>query len=235
MARACVRRRLIRVGSVRAQHSPQRTANSFGLVIERERAPHELDGLRWYTDFETCDRVLWERYFHCADLGRDLVPVVEAFRASPEFASGVPGPDAVCIDPPLTQDVETVPPPPFSLSQWLEAHAAELARGASLDLFPGVPTDLHVRVAGGPAHEALAPSSHETWLHQLRGDATLYQLEGSGSARAADVREQLLPEGSCGVVPAGVPYSIRREAGTYGLVAARTSRTLKSGAAAPGA
>ena len=232
---------------MRAQHSPQRTANSFGLVIERERAPHELDGLRWYTDFETCDRVLWERYFHCADLGRDLVPVVEAFRASPEFASGVPGPDAVCIDPPLTQDVETVPPPPFSLSQWLQAHAAELARGASVDLFPDVPADLHVRVAGGPAHEALAPSSHETWLHQLRGDATLYQLDGSGSAAqaaseggalAADVREQLLPEGSCGVVPAGVPYSIRREAGSYGLVASRTPSTgsrTRSGAAASGA
>ena len=26
-----------------------------------------------YTDFDACDRVLWERYFHCYDLGRDLV------------------------------------------------------------------------------------------------------------------------------------------------------------------
>ena len=63
-------------GRARAQHSPQRTADSFGIVVERERAPHELDGLRWYTDFEACETVLWERYFHCADLGRDLVPVV---------------------------------------------------------------------------------------------------------------------------------------------------------------
>ena len=69
---------------VDAQHSPQRSADSFGIVIERERAAHELDGLRWYTDFARCETVLWEKYFHCADLGRDLVPVVEAFKASDE-------------------------------------------------------------------------------------------------------------------------------------------------------
>ena len=31
----------------RVPHSPQREANTFGLVVERVRAQHELDGLRW--------------------------------------------------------------------------------------------------------------------------------------------------------------------------------------------
>ena len=141
---------------VDAQHSPQRSADSFGIVIERERAAHELDGLRWYTDFARCETVLWEKYFHCADLGRDLVPVVEAFKASDEFASGVPGPRSAIAEPPLAQDYATVPPAPFSLQGWLDDHADALASGQSLDLFPGVPTDLHVSVCGGEAHEGSA-------------------------------------------------------------------------------
>jgi hypothetical protein len=31
----------------RVPHSPQRYANTMGLVIERERKKHELDGLMW--------------------------------------------------------------------------------------------------------------------------------------------------------------------------------------------
>lgn len=62
----------------RIPHSPQRPeVGSFGLVIERTREDSELDGLRWYTDFESCDQILWEKYFHCGDLGRDLIPVVQ--------------------------------------------------------------------------------------------------------------------------------------------------------------
>ena len=38
----------------RIPHSPQRPeANSLGLVIERERYQNELDGLRWYTNFDS--------------------------------------------------------------------------------------------------------------------------------------------------------------------------------------
>ncbi len=50
----------------RIPHSPQRPeAGSLGLVIERCREVGELDCLRWYTDFERCDEVLYERYFRC--------------------------------------------------------------------------------------------------------------------------------------------------------------------------
>lgn len=219
---------------IAAQHSPQRMLDSFGIVIERERAAHELDGLRWYTDFEQCDTVLWERYFHCADLGRDLVPVVEAFKASAECASGVPGPASTVADPPLAQDYETVAPPPFNLQGWLDTNAAALAGGARLELFPGVRSDLHVSVCGGEAHEAHAASPHETWLHQLVGDVVCYQLSSSAAGGAAEqpsVVEHVLAEGSCGIVPAGVAYSVRRPAGSIGLVAAR----LPPLAAAPAA
>lgn len=31
----------------RVPHSPQRQAGTVGLVIERDRLPHEFDGMRW--------------------------------------------------------------------------------------------------------------------------------------------------------------------------------------------
>ena len=31
-------------------HSPQRPAGSVGIVVERRRAPHELDGFSWYCE-----------------------------------------------------------------------------------------------------------------------------------------------------------------------------------------
>lgn len=70
----------------RVPHSPQRPeAGSFGLVVEREREDWEMDGLRWYKNFETCDEVLYERWFPCHDLGQDLVPVVKEYKNSDEF------------------------------------------------------------------------------------------------------------------------------------------------------
>merc|ERR1719198_2276358 len=66
----------------RIPHAPQRPVEqSFGLVIERRRQPHELDGLRWYSDFAACAEVSYEEHFFCADLGRDLVPVVQRYKA----------------------------------------------------------------------------------------------------------------------------------------------------------
>ena len=122
-------------------HSPQRPeAGSIGLVIERQRyesEPH--DGLRYYVDFNRCDEVLWEQYFHCYDLGRDLVPVVNAFRQSEACRTGKPTADSVPADPPLQQDTTTLAPPPFRLSDWLNDHTEVLNGGGSLDLFEGHP------------------------------------------------------------------------------------------------
>lgn len=83
-----------------AQHSrvsrcacrPQRFADTVGLVIERERDPTEIDGLRWYVG--NTDEVLYEEYFHCTDLGVQLVPVIERFMASDMYKSGKPDPHA---------------------------------------------------------------------------------------------------------------------------------------------
>ena len=61
-------------------HSPQRLANSIGLVIERRRLPHEKDGLLWFC--ERCNHKLYEEYFTLDSIERDFPPVFQRYYAS---------------------------------------------------------------------------------------------------------------------------------------------------------
>jgi 3-hydroxyanthranilate 3,4-dioxygenase len=66
----------------RVPHSPQRPANSVGLVIERQRRPDEQDGFLWYC--EHCQYPLHAEYLHVSDIETQLPPVFERFYASHE-------------------------------------------------------------------------------------------------------------------------------------------------------
>jgi 3-hydroxyanthranilate 3,4-dioxygenase len=75
----------IRAGEIlllppRIPHSPQRPANSVGLVIERRRRPGELDGLQWYC--EQCGNLLYEEYLALTDIETQFPPVFDRFYAS---------------------------------------------------------------------------------------------------------------------------------------------------------
>ncbi|KAI6071776.1 3-hydroxyanthranilate 3,4-dioxygenase [Aix galericulata] len=59
----------------RIPHSPQRYRDTVGLVIERERLKTEIDGLRYYVGEST--NVLFEKWFHCEDLGTQLTPIIQ--------------------------------------------------------------------------------------------------------------------------------------------------------------
>jgi 3-hydroxyanthranilate 3,4-dioxygenase len=63
-------------------HSPQRGANTVGLVIERERRPGERDGFQWYC--EHCGQLLYEEYIQLTDIEKELPPLFERFYSSPE-------------------------------------------------------------------------------------------------------------------------------------------------------
>jgi len=64
----------------RVPHSPQRPAETVGMVIERQRKPGELDHLRWYC--EGCGDVLHDASFQLEDLGSQLKPIIENFYAT---------------------------------------------------------------------------------------------------------------------------------------------------------
>ena len=209
----------------RIPHSPQRPeADSLGLVVERRRYDGEVDGLRWFTDFETCDKILYEKYFQCFDLGRDLVPVVKEYLASPEKASMTPSPNSVVAQPPFATDTTTALPAPFALADWLDAHADELERGAVLNLFDGHPDrEICVRVCGGGGtRQTPAVWQYETLLYQLRGSARVAVAPPSSTnsdigvdVGALEWRE--LREGECGVVPARCAFAVERAAGSVGF------------------
>jgi 3-hydroxyanthranilate 3,4-dioxygenase len=64
-------------------HSPQRRANTVGLVIERSRPAGARDHFRWYC--EGCGEVLHDAALHVTDLATQLKPVVEGFNADPSL------------------------------------------------------------------------------------------------------------------------------------------------------
>lgn len=66
----------------RVPHSPQRMADSIGLVIERRRLPHEDDGLMWFC--HNCNQKVYEEYFHLHDIELDFPPVFDRFYDSIE-------------------------------------------------------------------------------------------------------------------------------------------------------
>ena len=75
----------IRAGEIlllppRVPHSPQRGADTAGLVIERERRAGELDGFQWYC--EGCGQRLYEEFIALTDIEKELPPLFERFYAS---------------------------------------------------------------------------------------------------------------------------------------------------------
>lgn len=61
----------------RVPHSPQRGANTIGLVIERVRRPEDTDGLLWFC--KSCNHLLYEEYFHLTDIVSQMQPVFKRF------------------------------------------------------------------------------------------------------------------------------------------------------------
>jgi 3-hydroxyanthranilate 3,4-dioxygenase len=60
-------------------HSPQRKANSIGLVIERKRRDGELDGLHWYC--QHCYALLYQEYFQLHNIETQFGAVFDRFES----------------------------------------------------------------------------------------------------------------------------------------------------------
>jgi 3-hydroxyanthranilate 3,4-dioxygenase len=64
-------------------HSPQRKANTIGLVIERYRREGEKDGFMWFC--EKCHQKLYEEYFELTDIVKQLPVVMKKFYDSEDL------------------------------------------------------------------------------------------------------------------------------------------------------
>ena len=66
----------------RVPHSPQRGANTIGLVVERYRKPDEMDACMWFC--EKCNHKLYEEFFPLKDIVNQLPVVMNNFYNSLE-------------------------------------------------------------------------------------------------------------------------------------------------------
>ncbi|CAE7216777.1 Haao [Symbiodinium sp. CCMP2592] len=204
----------------RIPHSPQRPeAGSFGLVVERRREDKEMDGLIYYEDFSTCEKVRWEKFFRCNDLGKDLPPVIEAYKAFEASPAAKQPQSWKEEDRPVCQDRSTEIPEPFSFQDFLTANAEKLAAGESVSLFGFDHPDqeFEVSVIGGRSEQTGQKSEYETWLYQVRGAAHI----------AVNTGTLALNEGCCCIVQAGQPFDVARAEGSIGLVLRQNSRGNK--------
>ncbi len=58
-------------------HSPQRPANTVGMVVERRRPKGQHDHMRFFC--EKCDNVLFDPDFYLVDIVNQLRPLMEQF------------------------------------------------------------------------------------------------------------------------------------------------------------
>ena len=61
-------------------HSPQRKANTVGLVVERRRQTGELDAFEWYC--QGCGQRLYREDLQLGSIVKDLPPVFERYEAN---------------------------------------------------------------------------------------------------------------------------------------------------------
>lgn len=61
----------------RTPHSPQRGADTVGLVVEIKRKTEEMDGFMWFC--ENCDNKLYEEFLNVTDIVAQLPPLMERF------------------------------------------------------------------------------------------------------------------------------------------------------------
>ncbi|XP_061846240.1 3-hydroxyanthranilate 3,4-dioxygenase [Colius striatus] len=152
----------------RIPHSPQRHADTVGLVIERKRLKTEIDGLRYYVGEST--NVLFEKWFHCKDLGTQLAPIIQEFFNSSQYQTGKPNPDELLKETPFPLNCTSVMEP-FSFQGWLNDHRGEIKQKKSLSIF-GDNFETEV-IAYGPGTTQKSKKNSDIWIWQLEGTSTV--------------------------------------------------------------
>ncbi|XP_064602893.1 3-hydroxyanthranilate 3,4-dioxygenase-like [Liolophura sinensis] len=180
----------------RIPHSPQRKADTVGLVIERERNADELDGLRYFVEDQgkLTTETLYEKWFHCEDLGPQLAAVIKEFFTTEQYKTGKPVKGTISEKPPVSIDEEVSIDDPIYLKNWLEENRKELMKNGAVTLY-----------GNGSQFEVMLFGKGQFSGEQAHLETFLWQLEGSCDLRVKD-RQWRLEENGSVLVKAGVRY-----------------------------
>lgn len=222
-------------------HSPQRPEGTLGLVIERQRGLHEIDGLRWYRRADP-QTILYQETFHCTDLGVQLKPVIERFFSSKEYETDIPAKD-YAADCPLYIDTETVVPKADNLLAWIEQYA----KGKNVVYSPSQyleaadeqasvrEGEYKVEIKTCPCEEDATtwkgiPTKGELFLYQMRGTSivrirrTTNATAGATSApQQGEITEVQIPPGHVLLVPGKDQFELQYEWADGGICLAVTN------------
>lgn len=191
----------------RIAHSPQRVAETIGLVIERERAEDEFDGLRYYVEKEgsLTTESLFEEWFHCEDLSIQLAPVMKRFHESEQARTGKPIPGTIPQIPPIVLNSKIGLEDPFHLKSWIRENRTQLNKRGSIAVFHD-PYQFQVTIYGKGKNKA-----------KVKGAETItWQLEGT-STITIDEKEYTLEENDTLLVRDGQEYTAKRADGSITL------------------
>ncbi|RYG62451.1 hypothetical protein EON64_17840 [archaeon] len=159
-------------------HSPQRYADTIGVVFERDRLTGEVDCLRWYNGESEGFSIQYEEFLFCADLGTQIKQAIERWQA--HMAQG--GDFDKAREPALPvvglvhcmEAASRLPPliPPFGLRTFLNTHIGETVSTIFQSEFQLVA--YRGSMEGPVTHTvALVPTHREVFLWQLEGLAML--------------------------------------------------------------
>jgi len=195
----------------RIPHSPQRKENTIGLVIERERLESELDGLRYYCEDNTT--ILFEEWFHCNDLVKDLPPLIKKYKESEQYKTGKPIPGTITDHPPFKVDVTTEVHKPFSLKKWVSDNR-EAIRSGMKEMFSKGEFKINAYGGGTFQHQ----NDRETWIWQLIGESVV-RLNG---------KEKTMKEDDVVIIPAKSKFSVDQPDSSVGLTFTMDPMAAKS-------
>lgn len=192
-------------------HSPQRQADTVGLVIERERAEDEKDGLRYFVEDNGTPTLssLYEEWFHCEDLGQQLGPIIKKFFASEQSKTGKPLPGTIPENPPVKLNANLTLQDPFNLAEFIKKNRAEIDSKGFIKLFQRDDYTYQFQVyLYGKGENTDKVDVAETFI---------WVLEGSCTVKTGG-KEYSLSQGDNMLIRKGQQYSASRPEGSIALI-----------------
>lgn len=198
----------------RVPHSPQRSANTIGLVIERQRLITELDSIRFYaTENGQLDgppsphRVLIDKWFHCSSLGPQLTELLKELQTCHQIYY-----DRGCRDdssisplrdkPPFEPNLGMLPLKPISIHEWLTDNRARIQNRSPLSLFDSSLTQSSVKVYGQGSHDLQTAQNSDLFLWQWAGSSVIVEIFEDGQ------EESNFPAGNCALVAGDTSFRL---------------------------
>jgi 3-hydroxyanthranilate 3,4-dioxygenase len=191
-------------------HSPQRFANTVGLVMERSRLKTELDGLRFHVVSENgiqTTESLYECWFQWNENRARMAEFFDEFFASEQFKTGKPVPGVIPDKSPIEIDSQTSLGDPFSLKDWIATNRQQIDADGKLAVFDRSKHQLQVFIYGRGENTDCAETA-ETWIWQMEGES---RVKVGSHEFALNNDDSLL-------VPVGLRFTVTQKLGSVAFV-----------------